>query len=278
MNFVFEIIKLIRPFNITIAIFSSLIVFQLYPHSSIKTLFQLILVLIFYMAAGNILNDYLDVKTDKINKPHRILVKYEINNYVILLLIAMLFIAGTTLAMMQSYITFCIATYIAMPFIILYELIFKKIPLIGNIVISFLVGLVFIFIESGIIGDIVYTWKIMFLAFGLNLIREIIKDIEDIKGDKKSDYATLPISIGVKKTIFIIRMISATFIFFSVSPIYIFAYNFIYFPLIFFLIHLPLLYIMWRLNDNITSSEYHFFSSLLKAMIFCGVLIILLSH
>ena len=278
MNFFFEIVKLIRPFNITIAIFSSVIVFQLYPHSSINTLFQLILVLIFYMAAGNILNDYLDIETDKINKPHRILVKYEINNYVILLLIAILFISGTMIAMMQSYTTFCIATYIAMPCIILYELIFKKIPLVGNIVISFLVGLVFIFIESGINGDIVYTWKIMFLAFGLNLIREIIKDIEDIKGDKKSYYATLPISIGVKKTIFLIRIISIVFIFFSVSPIYIFAYNFIYFPLIFFLIHLPLLYIMWRLDDNITSSEYHFFSSLLKAMIFCGVLIILLSH
>jgi len=230
------------------------------------------------MAAGNILNDYLDIETDTINKPHRILVKYEINNHVILLLIVTLFFAGTIIALMQSYITFCIATYIAMPLIILYELIFKKIPLVGNIVISFLVGLVFIFIESGIIGDIVYTWKIMFLAFGLNLIREIIKDIEDIKGDKKSYYATLPISIGVKKTIFIIRMISVLFILFSVSPIYIFAYHFIYFPLIFFLIHLPLLYIMWRLNDNITSSEYHFFSSLLKAMIFCGVLIILLSH
>ena len=59
MNFFFEIVKLIRPLNITIAIFSSVIVFQLYPYSSINTLFQLILVLIFYMAAGNILNDYL---------------------------------------------------------------------------------------------------------------------------------------------------------------------------------------------------------------------------
>ena len=130
MKFFFDIIKLIRPFNITIAIFCSLVVFQLYPYSSINTLFQLILVLIFYMSAGNILNDYLDIETDSINKPHRMFVQYNINNYIILFFILILFIAGTIIAMMQSYIAFFIAVYIAMPLILLYEYIPTRGPTI----------------------------------------------------------------------------------------------------------------------------------------------------
>ena len=278
MNFLFDIVKLIRPLNITIAVLSSFIVFQFYSFSSMTTLIQLCMILICYMSAGNILNDYIDIEVDKINKPNRMLVRYKINNTVILLIIAILFVAGTTIATMQNYITFCIATYIAMPLIIFYELILKKIPLLGNIVVSFLVGLVFIFIETGIAGNIMYTWKIMILAFSLNLIREIIKDLQDIKGDKTSNYKTLPIVIGINKTILILRIISIVFIIISISPIYFYSYHIIYFPLIFFLIHLPLLYIMWRLNNNITSSEYHTFSILLKVMILLGIFIILLSQ
>ena len=102
----------------------------------------------------------------------------------------------------------CYAVHILMlssvEILILYEIILKRIPLIGNIVISSLVGIVFVFIEAGLTNKIDTTYPIMILAFNLNLIREIIKDIQDLEGDKLYNMKTLPIILGKHKTIIFI--------------------------------------------------------------------------
>ena len=79
------------------------------------------------------------------------------------------------------------ALFFVLPSLILYEIILKKIPLIGNVVISLLVGSVFLYTEAGLTNSVDMTLKIFILAFLLNLIREIIKDIQDIDGDNANN-------------------------------------------------------------------------------------------
>jgi 4-hydroxybenzoate polyprenyltransferase len=117
----------------------------------------------------------------------------------------------------------------------------------------------------------------MLLAFFLNLVREIIKDIQDIEGDSKSYLITLPIYIGLKKTIIIIRSIYLVFFIVSFMPMYTQVYAWQYIPLLVFLIHVPLLYISVRLNDDITKEECDNFSKILKIIIINGIIIILIS-
>ena len=110
------------------------------------------------------------------------------------------------------------------------------------------------------------------------MIREIIKDLEDINGDHQNNIQTFPIVYGQNQTILLIRALSLIFILISISPSYIFNYSMYYIPLIFFSIHIPLLYIIWGLRVNITTAKLHFFSNILKVMIANGIIIILLSY
>ena len=230
------------------------------------------------MAGANALNDFVDIKIDTINKPNRFLVKHSIPKKYIISCIAILFIIGSWKALYIPPLAKNIALFFVLPSLILYEIILKKIPLIGNIVISLLVGSVFIYTEAGLINRIDITGKIFVLAFLLNLIREIIKDIQDINGDDANHIKTLPIVIGVNGTIWFVRILSALFIMISIHPAYSFQYSVYYTPLILFSIHIPLLYIMWGLRVNITTKKLDHFSNVLKIMIINGIIIILLSH
>ena len=274
MKIISDILFIIRPINIVIALLSIFVVTNMISIFEIDKYFIISIVVSSYMAAGYILNDLLDIKIDSINKPHRVLVRYNISFTILVIIISGLFFIGTLFAYMLSPLSISIALYIVFPGIILYEFIFKKIALIGNIIISLLVGLVFIYTEAALLNNINTTHRIMILAFFLNLIREIIKDLEDMAGDKKYNFKTLPILLGVQPTIFILRGLSLTFLIISCIPFY--SLPFIPFlPLIFFTIHLPLLYINVGLKDNISSAECAKFSKILKLIIIFGVLIIL---
>ena len=192
--------------------------------------------------------------------------------------IAILFFIGSWNALHIYPLAKNIALFFALPTLILYEIILKKIPLIGNIIISLLVGSVFIYTEAGLTNSINMTWKIFILAFLLNLIREIIKDIQDISGDNANNIKTLPLFIGINKTILFVRFLSTVFILLSIHPAYSFQYSIYYIPLILFSIHIPLLYIMWGLRVDITTTKLYHFSNGLKIMIINGIIIILLSH
>ena len=82
------------------------------------------------MSGGYILNDFLDIEVDKINKPHRALVRYTINHHIIVIFIITFFIIGTLIANLLSPLSGDIAIYIALPGIITYEFLFKRIALI----------------------------------------------------------------------------------------------------------------------------------------------------
>ena len=234
-------------------------------------------VLLCYMSAANILNDLIDIKADRINKPSRILVQHHVNRQAMIAIIIILFIIGTVCASYLPIEAMQIALFVALPGILLYEFILKRIPLLGNIIISLLVGIVFVFVAYSLNSHVYDAFKIMLLAFSLNLIREIVKDIQDIEGDQASGLNTLPIAIGVSRTTTLIKCFACLFIVMSFLPMYTYLYSWQYIPLMVFLIHLPLLYIIIGLRDDITPKECAKFSKLLKLMIINGIVVILIS-
>ena len=90
-----------------------------------------------------------------------------------------------------------IGFFVSLPLIVLYSIVFKSLPLIGNVVTLNLAYLLF-FVASAF-DNISHMIVPALLAFGLTLLREIIKDISDIDGDKLLEFRTLPIYIGLQR-------------------------------------------------------------------------------
>lgn len=145
--------------------------------------------------AGNTINDYFDYEIDKINKPHRPIPSNRISLRNALIYSLILFIIA---AIMGFYINIYngLLVIICDILMIIYAYDLKQRCLIGNIVVSLLTGLTFIY-GGLIIGNIFESMLLGLFAFLMTLSREIIKDTEDIEGDSKENANTLPIKYGV---------------------------------------------------------------------------------
>jgi 4-hydroxybenzoate polyprenyltransferase len=184
-------------------------------------------------AAGNIINDYFDVRADRINKPNKLIItkhikrRWAIVYHWILNLAA--FSIAIYLSMKYNTLWYVFVHVVSINSLYFYSMYFKRKPLIGNIIIAALTALVPIlcgihfYLNARFITDpykevlpivnslseAIDVWKLRLLkhggfiyvwaafAFILNLAREIIKDIQDVEGDKLLYAKTLPISRGV---------------------------------------------------------------------------------
>lgn len=145
-------------------------------------------------SGGNIINDIVDVESDRINHPQRPLVVGEISMPQAKGFAAAVFIAGLVFSMIFVSLIAFLVVVLAESLLVAYELSLKKKGFVGNVSISVLVGLIFIF--GGIAVNSTYRMLILFVMATLaNLSREVIKDIEDMKGDL--DRVTLPRKYGV---------------------------------------------------------------------------------
>ena len=164
-----------------------------------------ILAVFFETAAGNVINDYYDYEIDLINKPERPIPSGRISLKSGKYFSYLLFLAGTICGFIISIITnnwipFLIVT-IADIVLYLYAYKLKSTPLIGNLTVGFMTGFGFVFGGFSINNPeiIITSINLGFFAFVMTTAREIVKDIEDLKGDKSAGAKTLPILIGKKK-------------------------------------------------------------------------------
>ena len=174
-------------------------------------------------AAGNILNDYLDKKMDLINKPNKIFVQHFSNNTLKLLYI-IFNILGLFSGFYFYYITnnvqIFIIQFMCIFLLFIYSMYLKKIFLLGNVCIAILSATIFIYLyifnfslenNHPLIFKI-YTKKditlfYLFFSFYFSFLRELIKDMEDINGDKIYGCKTIPIVLGIPKTIIIFKFL-----------------------------------------------------------------------
>ena len=141
------------------------------------------------LAAGNVFNDVRDLQCDRINAPHRPLPAGMVTPHEATWLAALLAVCGLALSYILG-IKGVIVAIGAVVFLFLYDMKLKGVPLLGNMVVSGLSFLVFVY--GGIAGNAVYRALIPAgFAFLFHLSREIVKDAADVKGDKAAGMRTI---------------------------------------------------------------------------------------
>ena len=157
-------------------------------------------------AAGNVINDYFDYNIDLVNKPERPIPSGKISlksgrNYAYLLF-ALGTICGFSISYMtDNWIPFLIVL-LADVVLYLYAFKLKSTPLLGNLAVGFMTGFEFLFGGFTINNpSIILTSAYLgFFAFVMTTARELVKDIEDIEGDKAAGARTFPILYGERIT------------------------------------------------------------------------------
>ena len=201
MNLISGFIKLLRPLNIAVATSAILVsAFILGVYEQDFILACTVIVVIMYNGAANAFNDYCDYEIDLINRPNRPLSRGMITCPQALSFAVILFLIGSIIAFQLPFYATLIAVGIALPLMVIYSLRLKGTPLLGNIVVAAILGLTFIFCGLAF-NNIVPMIIPAILAFGLTLIRELIKDIADVEGDNSVGLKTLPLVLGKNKAI-----------------------------------------------------------------------------
>lgn len=224
-------IEILRPGNAVMAVIAILLMAIISGKFTLEVLMAAIVVFI-VTGAGNGINDYFDHKIDAINKPQRPIPSGRISLKNALIYSISLFVIGTIIAFAINWLLGMIA-FLSSLLMIYYARDLKAKCLIGNMSISFLTGLCFVF--GGIaVNQIMVSIYLGFYAFLMTMAREIVKDMEDMEGDKEEGATTLPIVCGKKTS----SVIAAFFMIFAsvTSPILYFMGIFSIFYLIILLV------------------------------------------
>ena len=150
-------------------------------------------------AAGYLINDYFDVKIDYINKPERVVVGRLLKRRVVLVVYQAFNIAALLIGLYVGWqIVVIHLSTIGLLWFYSHDL--KRHPLIGNIVIGLLTSASLIIVAMYYHSFGLTFWIYAAFAFFFTVIRELIKDAEDLKGDAAFGYQTLPVIWGYRKT------------------------------------------------------------------------------
>ena len=270
------LIHLFRPINLFLGTLSVLISAAVLEElGQTGAIISAILVVVSLNAAANAFNDYRDLEMDRINRSNRPLPSGIILPVVALWSAIILFLIGIIISYQINLSSFIIATFITTPLLVSYSLWFKGRILVGNVVVSFTLGLVFIFSGAAlgnIWGMVVPAW----LAFGFTLLREFVKDMADIEGDRSVNLNTFPIKFGLEKSVYL----AITFIILlsigTLLPFWLNIYGKFYLITLVLGIEIPLLYIILLLMNKPSIRTFSRISQILKACIFAGLLAVYL--
>jgi 4-hydroxybenzoate polyprenyltransferase len=219
-------------------------------------------------AGGYIINDYYDVKIDYINKPDRVVIGKYITRRFAILFHVLLSITGIALGVYLSWrIT---ALNVASVFLLwLYSNSLKRLPFVGNLTVALLTGAavysVNMYYRS---GNALITVFAVFAMF-MTLVREIIKDIEDLKGDNTFGCKTLPIVWGIRRTK--VALYAIVFLFASTVIVLNYEYRALPFRYQLIFLFLPLLVLIWKLIRADTKLDFVNLSTLCKVIMLMGI-------
>ena len=245
-------------------------------------------------AAGYIINDIYDVETDLVNKPDKVIIGKTISEKKAYYLFIAFNVIGVLVGFYLSHLVgrsgFFALFVIISGLLYLYASYLKQMLLVGNIVISILVAMSLVLVGLFELLPVVTTqnqetqltfFKIIFdyavFAFILNLLREMIKDIEDVDGDYKAGMNTLPIALGRDRASKIIFALS----FLPVLLVVYYLATYMYKQLlvvVYFLttVIAPMIYIIIKLYTADTKKDYSRLSTLFKIVMVFGMLSLLL--
>ena len=259
----------------------------------------LIIGTMFIAAGGYVINDYFDVKIDKINRPDRLIVTRHITRDGAMRLFQVFSIIGVAAGMAVAW--WAHSWTLAMVFFVIpgllwfYSASYKRQLLLGNIIVAFVSALVPLLVAivnadylhslygealiyTPITGQL-YVWLSSFalFAFLMTLVREMVKDIEDIHGDQEMECRTMPIVWGINAT----KVIATVLLVATTALIGYIAFLVLPFPhtwqslstrYIVFGLATPILCAIALLWASKTPLEYHRTQLIIKFVMFMGML------
>ncbi len=289
--------RLIRWQNLVFIILTQLLFYfciykSIYPDAeSFRQLTWLIIASVLIAAGGYIINDYFDLNIDQINKPHKNVINSVINRrwailWHLVFSLSGIFATAIAVSFQKWYLIF--ANIVCVLLLWLYSTSFKRKLLIGNIVISLLTAwtvLILFFAKVPFMAafgeseeSTVKFFRISFLyagfAFMLSLIREAIKDVEDMEGDRKYGCKTLPIVAGltatkIYTTVWIVVLVAALFI----LQLYVLQFGWwwaVVYSILFVII--PLVYLFFKHLKAVATKDFSHLSRLTKWVMLAGIL------
>lgn len=301
MRLTVAFLKMIRLPNLffialTQVLFQFCIYYPLYkgtiPSDDLFSFILLVLASVFIAAAGYVINDYFDINIDEVNKPQKMVVDKVIHRRWAIAWHFMLSLGGIVLTALalpfleKWYLV--LANIVVVALLWFYSTNFKKTLLVGNVVISVLTAwtILIVFFSKVTLADAVgmgdsshqkfFRLAILYTGFAFisSLIREAIKDMEDLEGDAKYGCRTMPVVWGINATkvyvaVWLIVLVATLVL----VQVYVLQFKW-WLPVIYsiLLIILPLLYILYKLFHATTDAHFHRLSNLTKLVMLTGIL------
>ena len=246
-------------------------------------------------AAGYVINDYFDRKIDSINRPNEVIIGNTVHRRFAIILH---FVLNSIAILLAAYLSW----YFRKPFILvsylmivgifwLYSTTYKKQFLIGNIIVALgttMIPLQLAYFEilpliqtygtdmimKGLTFKTLFYWLAAFglFAFLTNLVREIIKDMEDFEGDSSYGCNTLPVVMGIKAskiTVIVLNLVTVWLLTF-------FYFHYILDPIskwyLLFFVGIPLLLVALLTVWATKVKHYHLLSQAIKVIMLFGIL------
>lgn len=275
------------------SVFETLLVQPEYAHKHIL-FYLLVLSSVSIAAAGYIINDYFDLQIDAVNKPEKVVVDKIVKRRWAIIWHWLLSALGVVLS---AYISYQVDNWLILTVNVacvlllwLYSTTFKRKVLSGNVIIAALTAWVIVVVyffcganiavwqRAGVAFDEPKFFKFMILyagfAFIVSLIREVIKDLEDMDGDAKYNCRTMPIAWGVPTSkvftgVWLVVAIAA------LTIVQLYAWQSGWWQIavyVILVIILPLVIILRKLFKAAGPSHYHVLSTYVKLVMFFGIL------
>ena len=253
-----------------------------------------ILVTLLLAAGGNAVNDAHDVNADRINKPVKMIIGKGITRDGALFIGQFLLLLGAILGLVLGYfnemLTFSYIFALSALLLWFYATTLKKTPFLGNLLIAFLAGLM-VFNEA--IFDVLYTLKtgdraiqlqavyvimaVSAFSFLLTLSRELIKDLQDIEGDRAAGYKTLPITSGTLfpkiLAILLVMLVAAAIGVLAYKTIL--AHDWVSSIYLILFVLVPLLYVIVKIAPASSPKALGRISSIIKLVMLTGTIAVL---
>jgi len=263
------------------------------PESDFTRFILIVLASLLIAAAGYIINDYFDIDIDEVNKPERVIVDRIISRRWAIAWHFMLSMAGIIFTLFAlpvfQFPHLVLANIFCVILLWFYSTNYKKTLIIGNVVISLLTAwtvLIIFFskfpLAASIKGEEQHIdpkfFRLSFLyagfAFIISIIREAIKDMEDLPGDTKGGCKTMPVVWGLTATkVYVAVWLIVLTASIAAIQVYIIQFGW-WWPLLYciFLIIGPLTFIFYKLFKAQTSLHFRTLSGMTKLVMLTGTL------
>jgi len=278
-------VRLSRPLNVLISVVSFGLAAFLSLGEAPDFLFHPLfkweaIAIVLITATGYWINDVSDVRVDAINKPHKAIVSIHLSVKKVLTVYFMMTILVLGYSVVLLPPLFIAVNLASIYLLYVYAQQLKRTAVIGNAVISLLASLVIF------AGAVLYEpyrlsliWAMAF-AFLVTLVREIVKDVEDIRGDAAYGLKTLPVLAGIRTTRKVVAIGLLVLIVGVALPWVVnlalwqkMPWGYLGFSVL--LVQLPLVYALYRLAQAKSTQDYHRISTLLKLVMIGGILSLL---